>query len=566
MELRPYQSEAVEAVYRHLRDRNDNPAVVLPTAAGKSWIIAQIVSDAVLRWGGRVLVLAHVKELLDQNAEKIRLLCPKLDVGLYSAGLNRRDTDHSVIVAGIQSIYKRACELDAFDLILIDEAHLIPPDGDGMYRQFLADAKVVNPNVRVVGLTATPYRLKSGMICAPDNPLNSICYEVGVKELIVGGYLSPLITKAGVQKVDTSGLHVRAGEFIAGEVSDLMDQDELVEAACREIVNQTRDRNSCLIFAAGVAHAQHIRAVLQDKYHAKCGLVTGDTPAGERDTTLARFRGEKVPSNLFGDSCEPLKYLVNVNVLTTGFDAPNIDCVALLRPTLSAGLYYQMVGRGFRLFEGKENCLVLDFAGNIVRHGPVDQIEVRTPGSGGAGGEAPGKECPECQAVIAAGYAVCPQCGFQFPEPDSQKHEATASSEGILSGQVTETRFEVRDVFYSVHMKKNAAEDAPKTMRVDYDAGLYDFHSEWVCFEHEGFARRKAVKWWKMHSDDAVPATAQQAVDICSAGGVAKTLAITVKSVAGEKFDTIVNHELGEKPEPVPMIEGLGYSLDEVPF
>ncbi len=279
-----------------------------------------------------------------------------------------------MIVAGIQSVYKRACELDAFDLIIVDEAHLIAPDGEGMYRQFLSDAKVVNPRVRTIGLTATPFRLKSGMICGPENILNAICFEVGVRELIRDGYLCPLVTKAGREKADTAQLHVRAGEFVADEVEQMMDQDQLVEAACGEIVEYTRDRHAVLIFAAGVKHARHIQHVLQEQYQIECGFVCGATPAAERDEMLALFRGDE-PSGLFEH--EPLKYLVNVNVLTTGFDAPRIDCVALLRPTLSPGLFYQQVGRGFRLWPGKENCLVLDYGGNVLRHGPVDQIRVR---------------------------------------------------------------------------------------------------------------------------------------------------------------------------------------------
>jgi DNA repair protein RadD len=177
---------------------------------------------------------------------------------VYSAGLRRRDTDHRVIVAGIQSIYRPACELDTFDLIIVDEAHLIPTDGDGMYRQFLADARVVNPHVRVVGLTATPYRLDSGPICSADHSLNAICYEVGIRELIRDGYLCPSISKSGSAKADTNSLHVRGGEFVADEVELLMDQDALVESACREVVQYTAERQACLIFASGVKHGQHI--------------------------------------------------------------------------------------------------------------------------------------------------------------------------------------------------------------------------------------------------------------------------------------------------------------------
>jgi DNA repair protein RadD len=168
--LRSYQNEAVEAVYRHLRERDDNPVVVLPTGAGKSWYIAQMATDAVSQWNGRVLILAHRKELLEQNADKIRRLCPDLRVGIYSAGLKRRDTDTPVLVAGIQSICRRACEFEPFDLVIVDECHLIPRDGEGMYRQFLREATIVNPHLRTIGLTATPYRLDSGPICDSSTP------------------------------------------------------------------------------------------------------------------------------------------------------------------------------------------------------------------------------------------------------------------------------------------------------------------------------------------------------------------------------------------------------------
>jgi len=570
MQLRPYQQAAVEAVYKHLRERDDNPCVVLPTAAGKTPCLATLCKDAVERWDGRVLVVSHVKELLAQAVDKIKLLAPKLSVGVYSAGLKRRDTGHRVIVAGIQSIYKRACELDAFDLIVVDEAHLIPTEGDGMYRQFLADAKVINPHVRAVGLTATPYRMKSGMICGPEYFLNAICYEIGIKELIRDGYLCPLVSKSGVAKADTSGLHIRGGEFIADEVESLMDQDGLVTAACEEIVAQTRNRNAVLIFAASVAHGRHIVEVLEKNHDVECGFVCGETPTNERDELLSRFRGE--PSNGLFER-KPLKYLCNVNVLTTGFDAPNIDCVVLLRPTNSCGLYYQAVGRGFRLHPDKENCLVLDYGGNVLRHGPVDQIQVRERVAGK--GEVPAKECPECNSVIAAGYARCPDCGFEFPPPENVKHDAEASNEGVLSGQVTKTEYNVSEVYYSVHTKRGASEDDPKTLRVDYQVGFRDYNSEWICLEHDGYARQKAVRWWTQRSPDPVPDSAERAVEIAECGGLAMTEKITVRSVSGEQYDRIVAYQLGEMPAAVGIGEERAYadaeeffddSLDDIPF
>ena len=535
MELRPYQREAIEAVYDHLRHRDDHPCVVLPTASGKTPVMASICRDAVQVWDGRVLILAHVKELLEQAVDKLHAMAPDLwmRIGVYSAGLRSRDTNKPIIVAGIQSVYRRAAELDRFDLILVDEAHMIPPDGDGMYQTFLSDARVVNPNVRLVGLTATPYRMTTGMICGADNLLSHVCYEVGVRELIVQGYLCPLRSKAGRQKVDTSGLHIRGGEFVASEVEGLMDSDLLVRSACQEIVEHTQNRHSVLIFAAGVQHALHVQRVLGEMGQ-QCGFVCGDTLPFDRAETLSRFRNGQ------------LKCLVNVNVLTTGFDAPNIDCVALLRPTNSPGLFYQCCGRGFRLQPGKTDCLILDFGGNILRHGPVDALQIKDRSAGA--GEAPAKECPECCALIHAAYAKCPQCGYEFPPPERRKHDSTAATAGVLSGQVEDAEYQVTEVQYSVHMRRDAPDDAPRTMRVEYQIGFNRWQSEWVCFEHTGYARAKAEAWWRQRSDEPPPDAVEQAVEICQAGGVCDTTAITVRHVSGEKYDRIIANRLGPKP------------------
>ena len=559
--LRPYQQEAIDAVYRHLRERDDNPVIVIPTAGGKTPIAATICKDAVGTWNGRVLILAHVKELLEQAAEKLDRIAPELHVGIHSAGLNRRDTEHPVIIAGIQSVYKRACDLGPFDLVLVDEAHCIAPEGDGMYRQFLADMKVINPRVRVIGLTATPFRMKSGMICAPENFLNSICYEIGVRELIRDGYICKLVTKSGRQKADTSALHVRAGEFVASETEALMDQDALVESACAEIAEYTKDRRSCLVFTSGVKHGSHVANVLRRRTGTDVGEVYGETLSFDRDRLLQDFREGR------------LKYLVNVNVLTTGFDAPNIDCIAMLRPTMSPGLYYQCCGRGFRLHPGKDNCLILDFGGNVLRHGPVDQVTAKTVHGGN--GAAPAKECPECHSVIAAGYARCPDCGHEFPPPEKQRHEAKATTAGIISGEEMVEERAVEDVLYSVHVKRGAADNHPKTLRVDYQVGFNEFVSEWVCPEHTGFARWKFEKWWKTRSDVPPPATAEEAAALARDGLLAPTASITVRTVVGEQFGTIVRHVLGGKPrmagwdeEPTqqPAAASLGVSDDDIPF
>jgi len=580
MQLRPYQQAAVDAVYTHLRSKENNPCIVLPTGTGKSLCIAKIVGDAVKTWNGRVLILAHVKELLEQNADKIRKLCPELKIGIFSAGLKSRDTDEQVIIAGIQSVYDKACELGTFDLIIIDEVHMCPFDGEGMYRTFLNDMKVINPNVRLIGLTATPFRLKGGLICKPENLLNEICYEAGLKEMIQQGYLSPLISKAGRVEAKLDGLHIRGGEFINDEIAAAMDNDALVSAACREIIELTRDRKSVLIFTAGVAHCEHVAEKIAAYSGQECAVVTGATSPGERAEIIARFKGEPVPDDFF--SFKPqLKFLANVNVLTTGFDAPNTDCVVLLRPTNSAGLLVQMVGRGTRLSPGtgKKEALILDYGGNILRHGPIDMIKVKEPGAG-KDGEAPAKKCPECLALIHAGYCVCPECGYEFPLNDENGNlSQTASTAGILSGQVDYSDYEVQNTYYAVHEKRGADPDNPRTMRIDYQVGFNDFKSEWVCPEHSGYAREKFIKWWRERAalGAPIPTTAREAVTLATAGLLAVPESITLKTVAGEKFARVTGWRLKPRPlytpppepgwndgEDAPQPED--YDPDEIPF
>ncbi|MEN6386022.1 MAG: DEAD/DEAH box helicase family protein [Phycisphaerales bacterium] len=557
IELRPYQKQAINACYDYMRKSTGNGCIVLPTGSGKSVVLAQICSDAVSLWDGRVLVLTHVQELIEQNAGKIKHFLGDNFVGIYSAGLKQKDMHQSVIAASIQSIYKKAFEFEPFDLIIIDEAHLIATSGEGMYLSFLRDAKFVNPNIRIVGTTATPYRTGTGMICGPDNILNEICFEVGIKELIRDGFLCPLRSKASKTRVDTSSVHIRGGEFIANELEDLMDTDSRVKAACAEILEYTHDRNAVLIFAAGVEHGKHIQRIFQENHNIECGFVSGDSPDGWRKKMIEDFRSGK------------LKYLCNINVLTTGFDAPNIDCIAMLRPTMSPGLYYQMTGRGFRLHENKNDCLVLDFGGNILRHGPVDCLRVTDAAIKG-NGDAPAKECPGCCEIIHAAYSRCPACGYEFPPPEKTKHETTATTEGILSNQSTINEYAVQEVLYNVHTKKGAKTESPRTMRVQYKIGFGSYISEWICFEHTGFARQKAVNWWIQRSDSTIPDDSEMAVFFATNGRLKEPVEITIKHIPGQKFDKIVGYKFDDpeinnwqleqqEPQYVP-------ADDEIPF
>jgi len=567
LKLRDYQSEAKTALYDYLRQKDGNPCVVIPTAGGKSICIASVAADAVNVWRGRVLVLAHVKELVEQNSKELKGLCPDLPVGVYSAGLDRRDTKEPVIVAGIQSIYNKIDLFEPFDLVMVDEVHMVPPDGEGRYQTFLNAARAKNPNVRMVGWTATPFRTQGGLICRPENLFNEVCYEANVRDLIDAGWLSKITAKAGIANADLDHLHIRAGEFVAEDVERAMGEDRLVATACREIVEKTKKRTACLIFCTSVEHCRKVAAQIEKFSGEECAIVTGDTPSEKRDEIIRRLKGETIATDLFGGTLPPLKYCCNVSVMTTGTNIRRLDTIALLRPTASAGLYIQMVGRGFRLSpeSGKTECLVLDYGKNVERFGPIDAIRITEPPSGG-NREPLAKVCPQCRSLVPLSVMLCKECGYQFPRQEAERrtHEAHADNAAILSGEVTLETHDVTDVLFQVWTKRDALPDDPHTVRVTYrceaeSGSLYDARScnfsEWVCPEHTGFARAKFEKWWNARaSADAV--MPDRAEDVCEAEfmGLLRTVKrITVRRVAGRQYPEIVGYEFGDFPENSPL-------------
>lgn len=500
MELRDYQSRAVDSVYSFLRKRDDNPCVVIPTGGGKTPVIARICRDSVKEWDGRVIVLAHVRELLEQSFRHLKEADPELPVGIYSAGLGEKNPYEPVTVAGIQSAYRKPEIFEAPNLIIIDEAHRIPPDGEGMYRTFLEAMKLKNPEVRLIGFTATPYRTGSGMICGPDNLLNEVCFEVGIPELIHKGFLCKLKSKGGTVEQDFSSIHIVNGDFAQDELESLMGDEATIGIAVADLLGFAKDRQSILLFACGIKHGAKVAQCLKEQEAGEVAEVYGDTPSEERHRIIRDFREGKI------------RWLVNRDVLTLGFDAPNVDCIALLRATKSPGLYYQMVGRGFRIHPSKKDCLVMDFGGNILRHGPVDdvaprknKIRISEPGAG----EAPVRKCPECHEYVPINVLVCPECGYQFP---IAKHEKKATEASVLSEGPEEV--EVLDVSYRVNEKKKP-EGLSRTLRVDYDTGYVSI-PEFVCLEHKGYPREKAVQWWRRRSVTDVPLSVDEAVERAS--------------------------------------------------
>lgn len=476
MKLRAYQQRAIDQLYDWFRAGNTgNPCLVLPTGAGKSHIVAALCHDALTNWPEtRVLMLTHVKELIEQNAAKLRAHWPGAPMGIYSASVGRKELGEPITFAGIQSIRKRAAELGHVDLVIIDEAHLVSHKDEGGYRTFLADLQRVNPALRVVGLTATPYRLGHGLITDGDALFDDLIEPVSIEELVQLGYLSRLRSKVTGARLDTTGVHTRGGEFVEAELQRAVNTKDQNERVVREVIGLAGDRRSWLFFCAGVEHAEAVCDVLRAKgIEAAC--VTGATSKGERERIIDRFRkGE-------------LRALTNANVLTTGFDHPGVDLIAMLRPTMSPGLYVQMAGRGLRIAEGKADCLVLDFAGVVERHGPITAVE--PPGRRREGnGEAPVKVCDQCAELVHPTVRVCPSCGFEFPAPEPKKLELRdVDIMGPPASDVRELR--VTEWEWRRHVGRSSGKES---LRVRYYGGLTETIDEYLTIAHEGYAGDKA--------------------------------------------------------------------------
>lgn len=521
--LRPYQENAIEALASYWEMGGGNPLIEMATGTGKSVVIAETVRGLVEAYPGlRVLMLVHVKELVAQNAQALLRLWPNAPIGINSAGLGQRNDYAQVLFASIQSVYRRGRQIGPRDLIVIDEAHLVPPAGDGMYRALLEALREQTPDLRVAGYTATPFRLGTGRLDGPGNLFDKIVYSYGIREGIEDGFLSPLVAKSTQTSIDVSGVARRGGEYIAGALEAAANSDTLVEAAADEIVTLGAPRRSWLAFCCGVAHAYRVRDALRRR-GVSAETVTGDTPHGERDALIRDFRAGRI------------RCLTNANVLTTGFDAPGVDLIAMLRPTLSTGLYVQMLGRGTRLAPGKENCLVLDYANVVRTHGPVDAIEVRDKKKSGAEhGQIMAKECPDCLTLLALATRVCTSCGHEFPVSiERPKHEAVADTTPILSGQGGDPWIPVTNVFFARHEKAGS----PPSLRVTYQCGLLQ-HREWWCFEHSGFARDKAQRLWKAAARGVTAPPRDTMEAMRRSGELRAPLEIKVRK-AGQYFEVV---------------------------
>jgi DNA repair protein RadD len=559
---RKYQADSVEAAWVSLDLVAGGTVVALPTGTGKSLVCAMLIEQVLNRWPGyrgRVIVLAGRRELVEQNHAEFRALCPGERAGIYSAGLNRRDTEEDVIFAQIQSAHRCPEIFGRRNLLVVDECHEMPDSESSMYRRFYSGIQVMSPKCRMVGLSATPFRLSTGTIVGPAEDgylFQSMAFEYSLKEAIDAGYLCNLVTASIPVELhgNLSSVGTRGGEFIQGEAQAAMMAGDLVARTVDDIIARAVGRKSGVIFTSGVQHCSQVLACLHRRGE-RAAMVVGDTHADNRAWTIDEFRRGAI------------RWLVNVNTLTVGFNAPATEVVVLLRPTQSAGLLIQMIGRGSRLSQGKTDCLILDYARNLATHGPIDTIRPKDRKSGvggGSEGQQPMKECPRCSQRVNPRFQVCPFCSAAFPLTET--HEDKPDTDARLFSESTSERFTVASVTYRRHLKKSITpgKESFPTMRVDYYTDEGDFvqrmssiGSEWVCFSHpaNSFPYAKARAWWARRS----PGTeCPQSVDeaLSRVGELLKPTEITVFKKDKDTLPEIRN----------PSFQMPAEALEDLPF
>ena len=515
-----YQDECVEALYKDvIESKSVHPIGVVPTGGGKTIILCKLI-DKILseRPTSNILVLAADKRILGQNKKSLEGYFEGIEIGLCSAGLKSYDVK-KITVAGIQSVYRKADDFAYFDYIIIDECHLINPKQKGMYRTFLDQL-----DANYIGLTATHFRTGHGYIHEGKDALfNKISYDMSAPEvynrIVAEGYLSQLFSYPTALKLTGDGCRTTAGDWNEKDLSEINDRDHITEGAIIESIHYGKKYHHWLFFSIDIKHCDNIVEKLNS--HGISAVAIHSKAEGV-DQKIEDFKSGKY------------RAAVQVNMLTTGFDYPEIDLICDMRPTKSPILHVQGKGRGGRVvyasgydldtIEGrlaaiengpKPHCLVLDFAGNIERLGPINYVTVKKQKDKKGKGQPITKNCPECRFINWGGAKLCENCGFEFVFEEKLKMQASSAEiikkdfeKKPVDKKPLKEWLDVTTVKYSRHPAKNPLK--PDTMRVSYQCGMRSF-SEYIAIDHSGYARHNARNWvkfrWPQRTDIAPPNT-----------------------------------------------------------
>jgi len=503
--LRDYQNRAVQSIFDYFEEGNKgNPVIALPTGTGKSIVIAGFIQRVLNMWGNqRFLVMSHVKEILEQDYNKIHALWPHAPTGIYSAGLNQKDIMQPIIFGGVQSVVNVAEAFGHRDLIILDEAHMVSPKDNTMYQNVIARLKVLNPHLKVIGLSATPYRLGQGLI-TDEGLFTDICCDLtSVDEfnrLIAQNYIAPLVAKQTSIEIDVSDIGIVNGDYAKAKSDDAADR--ILYEALKETCEKGYDRKSWMIFTAGIKSADHAAEIL-DSFGITAVAVHSKKTNAHNNEAFNDFKSGKI------------RAICGMNKFNIGFDHPPLDMISVLRPTVSPGMHVQILGRGTRPYDGsdhnfpepKSNCLILDFAGNIKRLGPINDPKIpRKKGKGT--GDVPIKMCDTCGTYNHASVRFCcnPDCSREFIFKTKLTSTAHPDSPLRSDAPIIEY-FNVDRVIYHRHSK----DGKPPSIKVNYYSGLRKFN-EFVCLEHKGYARTRAREFWRARHAMEPPETTDEAL------------------------------------------------------
>lgn len=527
-EWRYYQEEAPRALLNYFYEHTGNPIVALPTASGKSVVIPLFIKLILDQWfSTRFLVLTHVKELVEQNAKKMAMVLPNVPYGVNCDGLGRRDTIQPVVFGSVGSVLPMMHMIGYRDFIIIDEGHLANENEESQYGRVIGEARLINPNVKVICLSATPWTTRGSIIQHDDDGnctslFTHVAYDrtrpEDFAEFTEKGWLCRLIARGTQTKYDISNVGVTRGEYNAKQLQAATDIDVLTEAAVAEMIQTafTAQRHCGLVFANGVKHAEHVTEEF---------LAQGSTATFVHSKLTRAQRDDR----LEGYKAGAYQWMVNNGILTTGFDHPPIDIIGVLRHTFSIPLWVQMLGRGLRPYDWlnpmqyipgfeytKYNTMVLDFANNTDRLGPIDDPFFKAKKKKGDPGDAPVKTCENkfddgevCKTYNFAGARCCWQCGAEFVF--SVKFEATAGTVAPMSIPDALPERHWHDVKF-INYEKVGKPGMPAMLKVIYHCGLKKSVSELVCIEHNNQARQYAWGWWRQRTELPMPSTVDDAL------------------------------------------------------
>lgn len=495
--LRNYQEYAVNSVFEYFAGNSGNPLIACPTGTGKSLILAGIIKRILQTWPEqRILLLTHVKELIEQDQKALQKLWPQCPSAIYSSGLKQKNVG-PVTFGGVASVVKAIDKFLNTNIILIDEAHLVSPSAVTMYRKIINSILEHNPNLKVIGTTATIWRLGQGRLTeGPTALFDDVCCDLTTIDnfnwFIDQGFLAPLVPKPMNTQFDLSDVHIVAGEYNKRELNAAVDKNSITAQAIDEIMYHGQDRNSWLVFASSIEHAEHVAQELELR-DVSVGIVHSKMKDCQRDKVLANFKKGR------------LRAVVNQNVLTTGFDHPGTDLIAVLRPTKSSSLWVQMLGRGTRPADGKRNCIVLDFARNTEELGPINDPVIPDSKRRTKGGSAPVRLCPECLTYLHASVRVCSECGHEFPR--GVNIYANAGTKELIKKKEEEPiikTLNVDHITYQFHTKNSFT-----SLKVSYFCGLTKV-DQYLHYERKGNALQAAWDWHELFGNQPFPKETQE--------------------------------------------------------